>query len=190
MKFFESEQPKDSTPLNAEEKALKKSYKIFILASVFFAAGLFFFARQYIFPSPGNQNEDGQQEKAQLTLGAAGGLSAGGNLSVSSPQNPSGENIRNYPPPEIFREFHYSGTLNSIEVSGSCKDAYYAILIYEVGRDYREDPASAKYNTAFLCPPDKKFAQKIDLVSLRLKEGDYYIIRASLPERGMWYDPY
>jgi hypothetical protein len=171
------------------DEILKKSYRIFLLAAILFIAGFLFFARQYIFPS-NKQNINGQQEKMQLTLGASGNLSSGGNFVVSSQENNSAEKIKNFPPPETFRTFHYVGDLKSIKVSGSCSDSYYAILIFQVGLDYRADPAVAKYNTAFPCPPEKIFSQNIVLDNLGFEERDYYIIRAQQGNSGMWYSPY
>ena len=94
--------------------------------------------------------------------------------------------LKSYPEPESFKKVNYNG--QTIELENKCSDLYYTILIYPESIDYREDPASAKFNQAFECPGNKKFSFKVD-PNAGLNPGKYYIIIADQGENGQWYNP-
>lgn len=89
-----------------------------------------------------------------------------------------------------FKSFSYDQTVGKmIGVSGSCSDAYYAIVIFRAKDDYRKNPAASVFNQAFECPTDHKFSNGIELKNFNLPSGEYYFLVANQGNKGTWYNP-
>lgn len=89
-----------------------------------------------------------------------------------------------------FKSFSYDQTVGKmIGVSGSCSDAYYAIVIFRAKDDYRKNPAASVFNQAFECPTDHKFSNGIELKNFNLPSGEYYFLVADQGNKGTWYNP-
>ncbi|MBI5400801.1 MAG: hypothetical protein HZB12_01650 [Candidatus Yonathbacteria bacterium] len=92
--------------------------------------------------------------------------------------------------PTNFKSFLYDATLGKkIALTGTCKDAYYALLIFKTADDYRKDPARSYYNSAYPCPASSLIALEVDLQSINLPTGSYYLFLADQGNTGSWYNP-
>lgn len=92
--------------------------------------------------------------------------------------------------PVNFKSFAYdANTGKIISISGNCSDKYYTFLIFDSSVDYRKDPAAARANRAFECPASKLFTLDMDLRSINLTSGDYYLFIADQGKTGSWYNP-
>lgn len=97
--------------------------------------------------------------------------------------------LAKYPEPEVFHQFTYVRG-ETLVVEGVCKDAYYTLMIFAKGVDYRATPLEARFNTAYPCTAET-FRESIPIDTLFLKEGQgYYVIKAHQGEKDTWYDPY
>ena len=89
-----------------------------------------------------------------------------------------------------LKNFSYDQTKGeSIKISGSCSDAYYAIVIFRGADDYKQKADSAVFNQAFACPDDKKFTRTLQLKDYNLLSGEYYFFVADQGKTGAWYNP-
>ncbi len=167
---------------NLAPRIYKKSRRVLILAFLFFISGLVFFLVKLDILS---FSRDRGKIGYKVSLSPSGFGSGNVNVAAEQPLV-----LSNYPAPDKFRRFTYSAKNKVIEVSGECRDAYYTILVFPVGIDYRKSPAQARFNTAFPCAGKKFFKRAIDLSSSNLQGGNYYIIRAHQGEAGSWYEPY
>lgn len=143
---------------------MSREYRILALAGAFFILGvLFFFLRMQDAPAPAPQ-------------------------SFSPDRSPRITSRMHLPPPATYAEFAYaSGTPLGVDIV--CTDAYYTILIFESGTDYREKPWDAKYNVATPCAHQGE--QHMTLSGIPLTEGrQYYMVRAHQGSAGEWYNPY
>lgn len=107
--------------------------------------------------------------------------------------SPSGEKVDlttgTAPAPIAFKSFEYDAAKGKIiNISGTCTDTYYALLVFAAKDDYRKDPAVAKTNKAFPCPEAKTFKQVLDLKDFNLATGEYYLFLADQGD-GAWYNP-
>ncbi len=94
------------------------------------------------------------------------------------------------PAPSSFVPFEFNGQ-KTIDVKGTCADAYEVVLIFSMAIDYRSHPSEAIYNTAKPCELGKEFSESIDLSTVFLEPGKtYYLVRASEGKTGTWHDPY
>ena len=108
----------------------------------------------------------------------------------SSKQNIATADPKIFKAPVNFKNFSYDASLGKrISLSGNCKDKYYTLLIFASGDDYRTDPGKARANRADLCPMNKQFTVDMDLKSINLKSGSYYIFIADQGDTGSWYNP-
>lgn len=110
------------------------------------------------------------------------------------------DKLKSYPEPGKFKSFEYpepsrhnggsygASKNKDLGFDGECPDLYYTILIFSKGVDYRANPASAKFNQAFKCPPNKRFKFIIDQ-GIGLAGGKYYIIFADQGEKDNWHNP-
>ena len=164
------------------EEISKKTYRILIIAFLFFIAGGFLFLK-----SVGvSFLKNGGDGKMKLELWPSG--FSGAPIIGSEPLK-----LNNFPEPSKFKSFAFDPQKNAgktINVSGACKDFYYTILIFPEGVDYRESPYEARYNTASPCPPGGEFKKSINLSALNLTKGNYYIVRADQGEKSAWYNPH
>jgi len=164
------------------DKILQKSHRILILAFLFFVSGLIFFLVKFDIL---NFTRDRGSIGYKVSLSPSG--FGNGNINVVAEQPMV---LSDYPTPDKFQHFTYSAKNNIIEVNGECRDAYYTILVFPEGVDYRKNPTQARFNTAFPCPKEKIFKRVIDLSLSNLQNENYYIIRAQQGETGSWYEPY
>ncbi|MBI1755098.1 hypothetical protein HYR65_02330 [Candidatus Azambacteria bacterium] len=94
------------------------------------------------------------------------------------------------PEQKEFRAFSYNpATGRTLTVSGTCADAYYAVLIFDAKTDYRKDPAAARANSAFACPSERAFKKKLRMQDFNLPAGSYYFFTADQGKTGSWYNP-
>lgn len=108
---------------------------------------------------------------------------------VTSEPGVRAPHLREYPEPDSFARFIFSSDDSRI-VTGECKDAYFTVLIYPVGVDYRENPRAAFHNKAEPCSGDT-FSTSIPTPSPPYVLGDeYYVIRAHQALDREWYDAY
>ncbi len=92
--------------------------------------------------------------------------------------------------PENFKSFQYKkADGKTLLLSGTCRDTYYAVLVFDKDVDYRTNPAAARVNTAYECPPSKKFSIEVSLQTFNLQDGSYYIFIADQGNAGSWYNP-
>ncbi|MFA5997422.1 MAG: hypothetical protein WC791_02925 [Candidatus Paceibacterota bacterium] len=92
--------------------------------------------------------------------------------------------------PANFKSFSYDATIGKkISVSGTCHDAYYALLIFGSKDDYRASPGSARANRAYECGTSGLFTIKMDLRDINLPSGEYYLFIADQGKTGSWYNP-
>ncbi len=89
-----------------------------------------------------------------------------------------------------FKSFTYDATKGeTLKISGSCSDAYYAIIIFQGKDDYKKKPDGAVFNQATSCPEDKNFTRIIELRDYNLPTGEYYFFVADQGKSGSWYNP-
>jgi len=156
-----------------EEKVLKKSYKILFLAIIIFILSLiFFFTKKGNFPKT-----KPNYEAIPLSPGFT---------NIRDEQN---INLIKLPPPEKFPHFVLKEGSNQLKIQNKCNDAFYTVLIFENGVDYRENPQLAKFNSAFVCQRGEIFEKLINLSDIPLKPGKYYYIIADQGNEGTWYNP-
>lgn len=111
-----------------------------------------------------------------------------GAAKTSSPTSSSGAKV--LPPSENFKSFVYdAATGKNISVSGTCHDAYYALLIFDSKDDYRTNPSAARANRAYECTGTGLFTIKMDLRDINLPSGEYYLFIADQGKTGSWYNP-
>ena len=92
--------------------------------------------------------------------------------------------------PENFKSFQYSKEEGkTLLLSGICRDAYYAVLVFDKNVDYRTNPAASRVNTAYECPASKKFSFEVSLQDFNLPDGSYYVFIADQGNTGSWYNP-
>lgn len=92
--------------------------------------------------------------------------------------------------PQNFKSFSYDASAGKIiALAGTCKDAYYALLIFKSTDDYRKDPARSYYNTAFPCPASGMVTLEVNLKDFNLPSGEYYLFIADQGNTGSWYNP-
>lgn len=162
-----------------DKKILKKSYKILALSLAIFILSLIFVFWRMGFWSPEKENRGKDQFRVTPL---SHGFSFGSGVSESKIE------ISNFPPPENFSTFSYPEK-KSLEIKTKCADAYYAILIFSQAEDYRQNPASAKFNKALPCQLGEKIEYQIDLTTLNLTQGKYYYFVADQGKVGNWYNP-
>lgn len=91
--------------------------------------------------------------------------------------------------PESFKSFSYdASTGKKIAVSGTCRDSYYTLLIFDSKTDYRKEPAAARYNSAFPCNASHLFTMEVNISNFNLPTGNYYLFIAD-QGTGSWYNP-
>lgn len=92
--------------------------------------------------------------------------------------------------PINFKSFSYDASIGKIiSVSGTCRDKYYAILVFESNDDYRKEPGAAQSNRAFACNASGLFSAEMDLRDINLSSGSYYLFVADQGSTGSWYNP-
>lgn len=108
----------------------------------------------------------------------------------SAKENIATADTKIFKAPTNFKSFSYDAKLGKkIALAGTCRDAYYALLIFKSGDDYRKDPARSYYNTAYACPASGIITLEVDLQSINLSSGSYYLFLADQGEKGSWYNP-
>lgn len=111
------------------------------------------------------------------------------NVSVST-KTTNTTNTKILEAPTNFKSFTYDAKVGkTISVSGTCHDAYYALLIFEGKDDYRINPGAARSNRAFECGASRVFTIKMDLRDINLPSGSYYLFVADQGNKGSWYNP-
>lgn len=89
-----------------------------------------------------------------------------------------------------FQAFSYDQEKGeSISITGSCSDAYYAVVVFQNFIDYKQNPSAFVINQAFPCPEDKKFTKGFELKDFNLVSGEYYFFVADQGKAGSWYNP-
>lgn len=100
-------------------------------------------------------------------------------------QNP----LAGYPDPKNFAKFTYEiGSLQRIKRTERCNDAYYAILVFPQGVDYRKSVSSAVYNSASACKKGENIVIDQEVSAFGEKPGSYYYFIADEGD-GIWYNP-
>lgn len=113
-----------------------------------------------------------------------------GKVEGSVKENIATADTKIFTAPENFKSFSYDSTLGKkIVLAGSCRDAYYAFLIFKSTDDYRKDPTRAYYNTAYPCPSNKIISLELNLKDINLTSGSYYLFLADQGNTGSWYNP-
>lgn len=113
-----------------------------------------------------------------------------GEVTGSAKENIATADPKIFKAPTNFKSFSYDASVGKkIALAGTCKDAYYAFLIFKTADDYRKNPASAYYNTAYPCPASGVIALELDLQSINLQSGSYYLFLADQGNTGSWYNP-
>ncbi len=72
-----------------------------------------------------------------------------------------------------------------VNVSGTCSDAYYVVLLYKNQTDYDTDPASYILNRAYTCESGS-YDYAIDDLPASVQNGTYYLLIGEQGERGSW----
>jgi hypothetical protein len=75
-----------------------------------------------------------------------------------------------------------SGVMN---ISGSCEDAYYVVLLYKNQEDYVRDRRSFIFNRAFPCI-NRSFNYQVEDLPEALESGTYYVLIGSQGETTPW----
>lgn len=146
---------------------IDRAWRILALALLFFGAGVAFFFLH------GQGSTDSSVVEARES---------------DVQQNPNAR-FANFPAPSTYTSFTYTGA--AVDVSGTCTDAFYTVLIYPSSVDYRKDHAAARYNVAHACPTSHTFAERLTLSSPPFVQGEkYYIVRAQQGKTNEWYTPY
>ncbi|MFZ2303829.1 MAG: hypothetical protein WAV98_03530 [Minisyncoccia bacterium] len=113
-----------------------------------------------------------------------------GKVEGSAKENITTADTKIFTAPENFKSFSYDATLGKkIALAGTCRDAYYAFLIFKGADDYRKDPTRAYYNTAYPCPANRIIALELNLKDINLPSGSYYLFLADQGNTGSWYNP-
>lgn len=170
-------------------KHLSTKFKKILILGVAIA-GIFFLNKRLIY----NQSDPGSGFAIQP-------LSKGFSLAKSGVHYEFyKDKLKSYPEPSEFKSFEYpelsrqnggsygAGKNSDLEFNGECSDLYYTILIYSKEIDYRANPASARFNQAFVCPTNRRFKFTVDQ-GIGLSEGEYYIIFADQGQESTWYNP-
>jgi hypothetical protein len=74
---------------------------------------------------------------------------------------------------------------NLLNISGSCSDPYYVILIYRNAGDYDIDPGSYIFNRAFLCE-NGNYSYELSDLPFNLESGTFYLLVGGQGARGSW----
>lgn len=72
-----------------------------------------------------------------------------------------------------------------VNLSGSCSDMYFVVLLYKNESDYREDRGSYILNKAFKCE-NGNFSYSVSDLPKNLSSGTYYMLIGDQGERGTW----
>lgn len=171
---------------------IKKVRKLLVLEITIFVLILIFGYRIYVFVSSDRAAVlDGQPFGiSQIPAKVGGDMVLDPNTNIRASHGSGITQNKDSYRAESFRSFKYSALSEQfLEVSGSCKDDYYAILIFRKNDDFIKSAGSAKYNRASSCPASGKFIEKIDLKSINLTEGLYYFFVADQGASGSWYNP-
>lgn len=72
-----------------------------------------------------------------------------------------------------------------MQVSGSCSNTYYVILLFKNQDDYARDPKSYLIDKAFPCVGGT-FSYSIDELPANLTDGTYYLLVGEEGEKGPW----
>ncbi len=75
-----------------------------------------------------------------------------------------------------------SGMLN---LSGTCSEKFYVVLVYRTAEDYDADPSSYVVNRAYPCEGGS-FTYKIDELPNTIPNGTYYLLIGEQGARGGW----
>ncbi len=170
---------------------IKKSYKILGLSfAILILALLFFFWRgrelyRAVNPVAGH---------FQLAPLSPGFTEIGGSESpLANKPRADSYNLTNLPPPANFSSFSYNpldqNGKKTLDLEIECQDAYYAVLIFNIKDDYRQNSGAARFNQAAPCQIGEKIERSIDLEKLNLSAGKYYYIVADQGLTGSWYNP-
>jgi hypothetical protein len=76
-------------------------------------------------------------------------------------------------------------TQEGLNITGSCSDKYYVVLLYAAAEDYSSNPASYIYNKAFECT-NGQYNYSLNDLPESIKDGDYYILIGGQGDRGSW----
>lgn len=74
---------------------------------------------------------------------------------------------------------------HTLNISGSCTDPYYVILIYRNAGDYDRDPASYIFNRAFLCEGGQ-YSYALSDLPFNLESGTFYLLVGGQGSKGSW----
>ncbi len=100
------------------------------------------------------------------------------------------ENSNELPEISSFSEFEYVSSIGkTLRISGTCKDSYYAVLVFEKEVDYKTAPNKAKINNAEPCDNSQQFSILFNLKKYNLTDGNYYFFVADQAKTGSWYNP-
>lgn len=72
-----------------------------------------------------------------------------------------------------------------MNISGSCNQAYYVVMVYRNATDYDRDRASAIVNRAYECEGGT-FTYTLDRLPSTLPNGTYFILIGEQGEQGTW----
>lgn len=113
-----------------------------------------------------------------------------GQTEGSSKENIATADPKIFKAPENFKSFSYDASVGKvITLAGTCKDEYYALLVFKSSDDYRKDPARSYYNTAHPCPSSGMLTLEVNLKDFNLTSGSYYLFIADQGATGSWYNP-
>lgn len=113
-----------------------------------------------------------------------------GKIEGSAKENIATADPKIFSAPVNFKSFTYDVALGKkITLAGTCKDAFYALLIFKSSDDYRANPTRSYYNSAYECPKSGLIALELDLKSINLPSGSYYLFLADQGNKGSWYNP-
>ncbi len=73
----------------------------------------------------------------------------------------------------------------TMDISGSCSNVYYVVLLYKTEQDYKENPSSYIYNKAFNCT-DNSYTYSISDLPEKLENGPYYLLIGEQGDKGTW----
>lgn len=76
-------------------------------------------------------------------------------------------------------------TSNTVNVSGSCSDVYFVVLLYRNAGDYETDPASYIVNRAYPCE-NGAYSYSINDVPATIQNGTYYLLIGEQGNKGSW----
>ena len=72
-----------------------------------------------------------------------------------------------------------------LDISGSCTDSYFVVLLYKNKEDYNKNPTSYIFNKAFDCE-NGSYKYSIDELPSNLSNGIYYLLIGGQGETGTW----